>query len=146
MSGIGRIIGDQADREFLATFRERVPRVDILIDDGGHTMTQQITTFEELYPHVQPEGVYLCEDMQTSLWSEFGGGYGKPGTFLDYSKSLIDRLYGWHSRDPAALAVDAFTRSAHSLHFYDGVLVIEKRPMERPRQYMTGETPDRGGA
>lgn len=134
------LIGDQADRKFLATVREQVPRVDILIDDGGHSMTQQITTFEELYPHVQPEGIYLCEDIQTSLWPEFGGGYAKPGTFLEYGKSLIDKLYGWHSRDPAALTVDAFTLSAHSLHFYDGVLVIEKRPMERPRVYMTGET------
>jgi hypothetical protein len=143
-SGTTILIGDQADRKFLATVRERVPRVDILIDDGGHSMKQQTTTFEELYPHIQPDGIYLCEDMQTSLWPEFGGGYGRPGTFLEYSKTLVDKLYGWHSRD-SALTVGAFTVSAHSLHFYDGVLVVEKRPMEQPRQYMTGEPSARGG-
>jgi len=127
------LIGDQADRKFLAGVRERVPHIDILIDDGGHTMTQQIVTFEELYPHIQPHGVYLCEDIHTSLWPEYGGGYRREGTFLEYGKALVDRLYAWHSRDPEALAIDKFTTSTHSLHFYDSVLVLEKRPIERPR-------------
>jgi len=42
------LIGDQADRGFLAEVRKAVPRIDILIDDGGHTMQQQIATLEEL--------------------------------------------------------------------------------------------------
>jgi len=46
------LIGDQSDRRFLAEVRGRVPHIDILIDDGGHTMAQQIITFEELYPYV----------------------------------------------------------------------------------------------
>ena len=127
------LIGDQADRKFLAQVRETVPRVDILIDDGGHRMTEQIATFEELYPHVQPHGVYLCEDMHTSLWPDYGGGYRREGTFLERGKALVDRLYAWHSRDTGTLAVDSFTTSTHSLHFYDSVLVLEKRPMQRPR-------------
>jgi hypothetical protein len=126
------LIGDQSDRKFLAAVREAVPRVDILIDDGGHKMNEQITAFEELYPHLDPLGVYLCEDMHTSLWPEYGGGYRRDGTFLEYGKALVDRLYAWHSRDES-LAVDAFTMGTHSLHFYDSVLVVEKRPMQRPR-------------
>ncbi|MGB7543107.1 MAG: class I SAM-dependent methyltransferase [Burkholderiales bacterium] len=127
------LIGDQADRGFLAQVRERVPHIDILIDDGGHKMTQQIVTFEELYPHIQPHGIYLCEDMHTSLWPEFGGGYRREGTFLEYGKALVDRLYAWHSLDFDGLAIDKFTTSTHSLHFYDSVLVLEKHPIERPR-------------
>src|SRR5262249_23770001 len=37
-------IGDQADRNFWARFKAEVPRVDILIDDGGHTPEQQRIT------------------------------------------------------------------------------------------------------
>ncbi len=132
------LIGDQADRNFLAGVREHVPHIDILIDDGGHTMTQQITAFEELYPHIQPNGIYLCEDIHTSLWPEYGGGYRREGTFLEYGKALVDRLYAWHSRDPEALAIDKLTTSTHSLHFYDSVLVLERRPMEPPR-YLRSE-------
>ncbi len=133
------MIGDQADRKFLATVRERVPHVDILIDDGGHTMAQQITTFEELYPHIQPNGVYLCEDTHTSLWPHFGGGYLREGTYVEFSKTLVDRLLAWYSPD-TALTVDQFTLTTHGMHFYDSVVVIEKRPMQRPRQFLTQGT------
>jgi hypothetical protein len=43
-------IGDQGDREFWRAFRERVPPVDVLIDDGGHQPEQQIVTLEEMLP------------------------------------------------------------------------------------------------
>lgn len=131
-------IGDQEDRQFLRSLPERVPRIDILIDDGGHTMRQQICTFEELFPHVHAHGVYLCEDLHTSYWPKFGGGWKKRGTFMEYSKSLVDQLHAWHSLDRGKLEVTDFTRSAHSLHFYDSILVIEKRPMEKPTDSATG--------
>jgi len=131
------IVGDQGDRDFLRKVRERVPRIDVLIDDGGHQMAQQIATFEELYPHIQPDGVYLCEDVHTSLWPSYGGGHLRPGTFLEYSKALVDRLSSWHSPDSPTLKVDDFTRTTHSIHFYDSVVIIEKRPMQAPRQFMT---------
>ncbi len=132
------LIGDQQDRAFLADVRRRLPCVDIVIDDGGHTMGQQIATFEELYPHIQPNGVYLCEDIHTSVAPHFEGGYRREGTFLEYSKGLIDRLYAWYSFEPERFAVDDLTRSTYALHFYDSVLVIEKRPMDAPQQSKTG--------
>jgi hypothetical protein len=131
------LIGDQADRGFLAEVRERVPHIDILIDDGGHTMTQQIVTFEELYPHIQPNGIYLCEDMHTSLLEKWGGGPGREGTFLEYSKALIDQLYGWYATHPGQV-VGSLTRTTFALHFYNSVLVIEKRPLEPPQDSATG--------
>jgi hypothetical protein len=126
------IIGDQGDRNFLKRLREEIGQVDILIDDGGHHMHQQIATFEELYSMVAEDGIYLCEDMHTSYWTEFGGTYRNPGTFVEYSKTLIDQLNAWHSKGPAEFAVNEFTRSAHSLHYYDSMLVIEKQPMTPP--------------
>ena len=132
------VTGDQADRGFLASLRERFPRIDILIDDGGHTMAQQTATFEELYPHLQPEGVYLCEDMHTSFIPRHGGGYGRSDTFLEYSKKRIDSLYGFHTRDCPQLMPDAITQSTFALHFYDSVLVVEKRPMRPPEVSKTG--------
>jgi hypothetical protein len=134
-------IGSQEDRQFLRTFAQSVPRIDILIDDGGHTMRQQIAAFEELYSHIDANGVYLCEDLHTSYWGDYGGGYRKPDTFVEYSKNFIDYLNAWHARtEPAAkqLAVSEFTRTTHSLHFYDSILVAEKRPIAPPSHHMTG--------
>lgn len=48
-SNIEILIGRQEDRKFLREVKNKIPKVDILIDDGGHTMIQQITTFEEMF-------------------------------------------------------------------------------------------------
>lgn len=132
------IIGDQEDREFLKSLAEKIPRIDILIDDGGHRMTQQINTFEELFPHIDKNGVYLCEDLHTSYWKKYGGGYKKRDTFIEYSKNFIDYINAWHSAQQDRLNVTEFTKTVHSLHYYDSVLAIEKRPMEKPYTLMTG--------
>src|SRR5690606_4997259 len=42
-------IGSQEDKGFLSDLMRKMPRPDIIIDDGGHTMRQQITAFEVLY-------------------------------------------------------------------------------------------------
>jgi len=132
------MIGDQADRNFLRSVAQAVPRIDILIDDGGHAMTQQIATFDKLFPHIDQQGVYLCEDLHTSYWEVFGGGYKRDGTFIEYSKNFIDYIHAWHSHVPDQLPVSEFTQSTHSLHYYDSVLVIEKRSIEQPHHRTTG--------
>jgi hypothetical protein len=131
-------IGDQADRGFLRALALDVPRIDILIDDGGHTMVQQRTTMEELFPKVDANGVYICEDLHTSYWREFGGGLLDPRSFIEFSKNYIDRLHAWHSPDLKTFSVSEFTRTAQSMHYYDSILVIEKRPMEEPQARRTG--------
>lgn len=130
-------IGDQEDRAFLRSLTKSIPRIDILIDDGGHTMRQQINTLEELFPHIDANGVYLCEDLHTSYWSEYGGGYGKRGTFIEYSKNFVDNVNAWHSKT-RKLQVTRFTKTVHSLHYYDSMLVIEKRPIGEPAIVQSG--------
>src|SRR5262249_15852097 len=56
-------IVDQADSRFWREFRQKVPMLDIVIDDGGHQTEQQIVTIEELLPFLRPGGVYCCEDV-----------------------------------------------------------------------------------
>ena len=104
-------------------------------------MPQQINTFEELFPHIDKKGVYLCEDLHTSYRPELGGGHKKRGTFIQYSKNFIDYIHAWHSAQPRRLSVTQFTKTVHSLHYYDSILVIEKRPIEKPRAMRTG-TPE----
>jgi hypothetical protein len=132
------LIGNQEDRKFLQSAAETIGKIDILIDDGGHEMEQQINTFEELFPHIDKNGVYLCEDLHTSYWPKYGGGCRKKGTFVEYSKNFIDYINAWHSKQPKRLNVSDFTRSAYSLHYYSSILVIEKRPIEKPYSTDTG--------
>jgi 23S rRNA U2552 (ribose-2'-O)-methylase RlmE/FtsJ len=131
-------IGSQEEREFLAKLKAEIGRVDIVIDDGGHYMSQQITTFEELYPFVASNGIYLIEDLHTSYWPHFGGGYQRNGTFIEYSKNLIDQLNAWHSQDSENFQVDDFTKTTKSMHFYDSITVFEKGSISPPSHRMTG--------
>jgi len=124
-------IGDQADRLFLRSVKKIIPMIDILIDDGGHTMIQQKVSFEELFPQVKNGGVYVCEDTHTSYWSAYGGGFKRPGTFIEYSKKFVDHLNAYHSKE-AALRINGFTRTVDSIHYYDSVVVIEKKRHDQP--------------
>ena len=93
------ILLDQEDRTALeAHFSSKEP-FDIIIDDGGHTMNQQIRSFEALFPILKPDGVYLVEDLQTSYWKQFKGGLRSPTTFIEFAKSLIDYVNIDHFRE-----------------------------------------------
>jgi hypothetical protein len=149
-SGIEIHIGDQADRRFLRELAKKLGPIDILIDDGGHSMPQQIATVEELYGSVKNDGVVLVEDTHTSYWREYGGGLRTPYTFMEFAKRLVDELNAWHSRDPHSFSPGPFTTTARSMHFYDSVVVIEKGAHERPFEVSSGtpsfpiETPVNG--
>jgi len=131
------LIGSQSDRTFLRQVRDIIPPVDILIDDGGHTMKQQIVSFEELFAHVKDGGVYLCEDIFTSYWLRHGGGYKRRGTFVEYSKNFIDELNAYHSTEKRHRATD-FTKTVNAVHFYDGMVIIEKQKRDIPRHENRG--------
>lgn len=92
-NGVNIRIGSQDDKGFLLSVEKEFGPFDIIIDDGGHTMHQQILTFETLYPLLKEEGIFVIEDIQTSYWSEFGGGYGRGGTAIEMIKNLIDRIH-----------------------------------------------------
>lgn len=131
-------IGDQEDRIFLKKLMKKIGPVDVVIEDGGHTMKQQIHTFEEVYPHVKDDGVFLIEDLHTSYWEGYDGGYRKSGTFIEYAKGLIDEQNAWHSKDPESFKVTEITKSTYSIHSYDSIVVFEKGKIEPPTHKMTG--------
>jgi hypothetical protein len=128
-------IGSQEDESFLKDLKNKIPRPDLLIDDGGHTMKQQITSFKVLFEYITDNGIYICEDLHTSYFKYFGGGLKKKRSFIEYSKNFIDKLHAWHSKQ---IPIDDFTKSTQSLHFYDSVLVIEKRLMKPPFDVKSG--------
>ena len=146
-------IGSQGDKNFWRAFKEKYPRVDILLDDGGHIPREQITTFREMFPHIKDGGIYICEDCHTSYWDTIGtnirtgeevlvqkGGVSVEGTFIEFTKQLIDELNAFHTKGSLPLTYN--TNNMGGIHFYDSVVVVEKnrRPFE-PFDLRIGETP-----
>jgi hypothetical protein len=116
-------IGDQADPAFWAEFRSQAPRMDVVIDDGGHLPEQRMTTLEELLPWMEAGGVYICEDVQ-----------GVGDRFSMFARTLVDLLNEWRSvpytGDGAdgGLAGEAspFQNAVRSVCFYPFLTVIER--------------------
>ena len=122
-------IGDQADRSFWQRFRSEAPALDIVIDDGGHLLEQQIVTLEELLPHLQPGGVYLCEDV-----------HGAFNGFASYVHGLAHQLNAFElaEDDPdnnerrSVCKTTEFQSAVQAIHLYPFVTVIERSPAPIP--------------
>jgi hypothetical protein len=153
-------IGDSANTTFLAEIRKKYPHVDILLDDGGHEMHQQIIAMKELLPHVQPEGVYMCEDLATSWTQSFGG---IPGAWVNDPQFLLKTMvgfvhqtldwlqYGWIRGHPLQYSdrPDGFFGEEHRefwriipntvkhIHYYNQLVVYEKGLTYKPRHVRT---------
>ena len=136
--GIEVVIGDQEDPRTHAKLREKYGNFDIVIDDGGHTMRQQIETFKGIYQSVKMGGLYVAEDLHTSYMPKWGGGLGRDDTFIAFSKKLIDQLHAWYAEE-SEQEVSDITTSAYGLHYYDSMLIIDKQEVKHPTILMTGE-------
>lgn len=110
--GIRVLIGDQADPSFWEEFVATVPRIDVVIDDGGHQAHQQITSLRCLLPHMAMGGVYICEDI-SAPFRQF--------------HSFVDGITRMLSSLPRPLSpLRPVHQQIASVHRYPGVAVLEK--------------------
>jgi hypothetical protein len=122
-------IGDQTDADFLRRVAEEHGPFDIIIDDGGHEMQQQIITAETLFPLLADGGVLLVEDCHTSYWDSYEGGRNRPGTFMEWAKQRLDDVNGFHQPGP----IDpVWTGQLDGVHCYDSVVVFDKKTRFAP--------------
>lgn len=115
------ILGDQTDTEFLSTLGD----FDIIIDDGVHTMKQQITSFEYLFPKMKDGGIYVIEDLHTSYWGEF---IDQELRTTDYIKKLVDTVNSRgvnHSRSNFK-DMDYSKLDIYSIHLTDSLCIMVK--------------------
>ena len=64
--GFKIFIGDQSKPIFWKNFFKKVGKVDIILDDGGHTNYQQIITLNSCVPHIKDDGLMVVEDTHAS--------------------------------------------------------------------------------
>jgi Methyltransferase domain len=116
-------IGDQADRNFWRRFKQEVPTIHIVIDDGGHKSDQQIVTLEELLPHLQPGGIYLCEDLHR-LRNPFSSYVYGLAENLNASESCLLSLSDNEHR--FVCEASPSQQAIRAIHLYPYVAVIER--------------------
>ena len=95
------VIGDQASGEFWDRFVAEVPRLDVLIDDGGHTPEMQHATMVRALPLLAPGGVYIIEDIHGA----------QNGFAREVFERFIDGFDGRRGRARSHVAAKKGTRS-----------------------------------
>ena len=88
--GIEIFIGDQSDENFWKKFYKKVGKIDILLDDGGHTNKQQIITTVKSISNMNDGGVLIVEDTHTSYMKNFGNP--NKYSFINFTKKLVDDI------------------------------------------------------
>lgn len=125
------IIGDQASKEFWDQTLKEIGPIDVMVEDGGHFMDQQIVSFEKVFPVINSGGVYICEDTHTSYWDTHKGGYKNMASFIEYSKNYADVLhYNYLQNGHGQIAQkNSISKGLSGLSFYDSMVVFEKEPL-----------------
>jgi cephalosporin hydroxylase len=134
--GIEIFIGSQDDSTLIDKILKKYPNISIVLDDGSHVMQHMNASFELLYHHLDPNGVYIVEDTHTCYWPEHQGGLRQENSFIENVKNKIDELNAVHTR--SAVAVSKFTKSTDSICIYDSIVVFEKRPQGIRQAPITG--------
>jgi len=129
---------DSGNKKSVVDTLNEIGPLDITVDDGSHIGSHQILCFEEIFPRMRDNGVYIVEDIQCSYWRSFYGGYKRRGTFVEYCKDLIDRMHSWYISDDRLDEDEWTARNIRSIAFSDGLITIEKGPKNEPFHVRAG--------
>ena len=127
--GFEVFIGDQADPAFWREFYSTVGKIDILLDDGGHTNIQTWTTLVQSLAHINDGGLLVIEDTHTSYKRSFGNPsasslirrLGECVDQINYRSTEIDDI----DRRAQRTRTDGdVARLVHSIRFFESIAAL----------------------
>ena len=117
-------IGSQDDPDFLRRVVDEMGGVDIVLDDGSHQTKHQVESFKCLFPRMSQGGVYMVEDLHTSFWRGYGGGYGRRSNFFGFSADMINDMHHWWHFN--RLKYPSLKNMCSGIHIHDSIAVFER--------------------
>ena len=118
--GVEIFIGDQSSEIFWDNFFKKVGKIDILLDDGGHTNLQQIVTIAKSIKNINDDGIIVTEDTHASYMSKFENP--SKYSFINFSKKLIDDIN--YKFPNLGKFKNSFNDYIHSITFFESIVVI----------------------
>lgn len=127
--------GDQSDPKFLKSISDE-HKYDIIIDDASHFPRHQIISLRYLFSVLNPGGLYIIEDLETSYWNEPGAslygysisagiGASPEVNAIEKLKQFVDVLMRFHMAHPN-LQVLPEDEKMFSITFGQGLAIIRK--------------------
>ena len=120
-NGVEIVIGNQSDPIFWDEFFKKYGKVDIVLDDGGHTNYQQIKTVNSCVPNIKDGGILITEDIHTSYIKDKWYNPSKY-SFINFSKKLIDDI---NSRFPGIKQFNySLKKYVYSIQHFESITVF----------------------
>ena len=114
-------IGDQATDAFWTQLFYKIGKVDVLIDDGGHTNKQQVVTTHNAIQNINDGGILIIEDIHTNYFLEFGNPYRY--SFLNFAYRIIDsinsRFYSLRQINPE------YSSKVYNVSFFESIVAFQ---------------------
>lgn len=123
--GFEVFIGNQSDENFWKHFFEKIGKVDIVLDDGGHTNFQQIVTCCSCIPNIKNDGLMVVEDVFHSYGVSYGSkGFFNPSkySFINFCKKMIDDI---NFRFPGSRKFQfSLNKFVYSAEFFESIVAF----------------------
>ena len=125
--------GSQSDDKFISEIVKEYGNFDIIIDDGSHLRKDVIKSFHLLFPHLNNDGLYVVEDMQTSYNHFFGGNpfdLKYSNSHMNFFKHLTDRLNYQEIANPFYIS-NKYDAKITNVSFYHNLVFVRKGVNDR---------------
>lgn len=114
-------IGDQSSETFWTELFQNIGKIDVLIDDGGHTNCQQIVTSHYAIQNINDGGLLIVEDVHTNYFREFGNP--SRYSFVNFAHRIVD---GVNSRSYSLRRTYArYTSRVYSVSFFESMVAFQ---------------------
>jgi hypothetical protein len=124
---------DQSNKKDIRRLRKKLPKLFFICDDGSHIPEHQLLCFNELFPLLGNEGVYIIEDIETSYWDrgriyrhETKYGYKHKRSIVEIFKDVVD---GVNSHVTGGVMTDVVKHQdlIDSITFGKNCIIIKKK-------------------
>ena len=141
--------GDQANQDRLREILRihAAHGLDIIVDDASHIGLNSLASYEILFPHLKPGGLYIIEDWGTGYFDDWPDGSHLQGFrpepvdgqiakrmpshdfgMVGFVKCLVDQVAGANVK-PSHAAPPTRLGTMSYMHFYQEMVIIEKKPL-----------------
>jgi len=127
-------IGSQDDSNVIDSIKKDYPEgFDVILDDASHINELTIASFELLFNHVKPGGLYIIEDtccaygldeyptFENDVQTWPGMNYNREGLSFSNRRTQLDNFLL-----PKIKNLDMKIGPIYAFHFYSETLIIEK--------------------
>ena len=115
-------IGNQSDSSFWKNFFDEVGKVDVILDDGGHTNLDQIITSVNVIDKINDDGMLVVEDTITSYVQEYNSN--KNFSFINFSKKTIDDINFKNNENMKQFSF-SLNNFVNSIEFFESFVIFK---------------------